>query len=227
MEEKTPVMESPLIAMGQIAALKVKALTDIGAFLDWGLPKDLLLPFHEQRGKLRAGDTVVVGLYTDRSGRPAASMKLKRFIAEDEEMDLKRDSQAEALVYEARPGTGALVIARRDEESPWHFGLIPEQDYRGSLAAGDVLMVRVTRVREDGRLDLSPRKKAYKQIDADAQMLMDMMADAGGRLGFDEKADPELIRQRTSLSKAAFKRAVGRLLRDALIEETDGDILLR
>ena len=225
MEEKTPVMESPLISMGQIAALRVKALTDIGAFLDWGRPKDLLLPFHEQRGKLYQGQTVVVGLYTDRSGRPAASMKLKRFVS-DEAPDLRRDASVEALIYEVRPGTGALAVARKDEDSPWHFGLIPEQDYRGRLDVGDMLTVRVTRVREDGRLDLSPRKKAYKQIDTDAGMILDMIKDAGGRLGFDEKADPEFIKERTGLSKAAFKRAVGRLMRDALIEEKDGDIFL-
>ena len=218
-DSRTYAFESPLIRQGEIAPLRVKALTDFGAFLDWGLEKDLFLPFKEQTYRPRVGETVVVGLYTDKTGRPCASMRLKRFVSE--ETDLVKDAKVEALVYEVREGTGVLVIADGK-----YFGLIPEQDWRGTACVGDRIEARVTRVRPGGKVDLSPRKKAYKQIDDDAEMLLEMMRDRGGALGFDEKADPETVRRQTGLTKAAFKRAVGRLLRDALVTEREGDIVL-
>lgn len=218
-DERIYALESPLIRQGEVAPLRVKALTDFGAFLDWGLEKDLLLPFKEQTYRPRVGETVVVGLYTDKTGRPCASMRLKRFVSE--ECDLKRDMMVEALVYEVREGTGVLVIADGK-----YFGLIPEQDWRGTACVGDRIEARVTHVKPGGKVDLSPRKKAYKQIDEDAEMLLELIRERGGRLGFDEKADPETVRRQTGLTKASFKRAVGRLLRDALITEGDGDIVL-
>ena len=212
-------MESPLIKQGQVAALKVKALTSIGAFLDWGLEKDLLLPFKEQTFKPSVGQYVVVGLYTDHTGRPCATMRLKNFMKDDPHF--AKDQMVSALVYEVRPGTGVLVVVEGQ-----YFGLIPEQDWRGIAKVGETMEVRVVKTRQDGKIDLTPRKKAYKQIDDDAKMLLEFMKAKGGHLGFDEKASPDHIKHVTGLSKASFKRAVGRLLRDALIIEKDGDIVI-
>ena len=178
----------PYITLGKVARLKVKEVTKIGAFLDWGLEKDLFLPFKQQTKKVKAGDECLVGLYTDKSDRLCATMN----------------------VYE---NFGAFVAV--DDK---YSGLIPKREFFGQARIGDVVEARVTRVKEDGKLDLSLREKTYLQIEKDAEQVLKVIDEFAGVLPFTDKAAPEVISRELSMSKNAFKKAVGHLLKEGRIE---------
>lgn len=200
----------PKITLGELAVLTVKEAGKIGAFLDWGLPKDLLLPFKEQTEKVKKGDQVLVSLYVDKSERLCATMKVYDRLRTDSPH--KKDDQVEGMIYELSDNFGVFVAVDN-----CYSALIPKREAYGSLKVGDRVHARVVKVREDGKLDLSVREKAFLQMDADAQMIMDRLKENGGRLPFTDKASPELIKKEFGLSKNAFKRAVGRLLKEKKI----------
>jgi len=210
-------VREPVITLNQTALLTVVSVTKIGAFLDWGLEKDLFLPFAEQTYKVRPGDQILAALYTDKSGRLCATMRLYKYLKNNAPYGI--GDTLKARVYDIIPKFG-VYVAVEDTYS----GLIPKREAQGNYVPGSVLDVRVTRVHEDGRLDVSPRAKAYKQMKTDAEMILDRLRDCGGRLDFDDRADPELINAEFGISKAAFKRAVGRLLKEKLIVIRDGRI---
>ena len=195
----------PLIKLGEIARLKVKEMTKIGAFLDIGLERDLLLPFHEMTKEPEAGDEVLVAMYIDKSGRLCATEKLYEYLGS--ESSYKKDDEVNGTLYEISRRFGAFVAV--DDK---YSALIPAKEFGNEAQAGDRVTCRVTGVKPDGRLNLTFRKKAYLQMNEDADMILDMIR-AEGKLNFTDKADPELIKEKTGLSKAAFKRAVGRLLK--------------
>ena len=205
----------PLIKLGEIAGLKVKEMTKIGAFLDMGLERDLLLPFHEMTSEPAAGKEVLVAMYLDKSGRLCATEKLYEYLESDS--PYKRDDEVMGTLYEISRNFGAFVAV--DDK---YSALIPAREFGGEAKAGDRVTCRVTGVKPDGRLNLSMRKKAYLQINDDATALMDKIQ-KDGRLGFTDKAEPELIKEKTGLSKAAFKRAIGHLLKEKrIIIKEDG-----
>ena len=201
----------PMLTLGQVARLPVKQISRIGAFLDWGLEKDLLLPFAEQRGRVKRDSRVLVALYTDRSGRLCATMNVYPYLSADS--PYRKDDKVTGTVYEVQEELGAFVAV--DDR---YFGLIPKQELYQEMRIGQEVTARVLRVRADGKLDLSPRHKAYKQMDDDAQVLRQLLRDYEGELPFTDKADAELIKRETGMSKNAFKRAVGRLLKAGEIE---------
>lgn len=208
----------PYVELGEIALLAVSQVTKIGAFLNWGLPKDLLLPFHEQTAKVRAGEQVLAALYVDRSGRLAATMKIYPYLRTDS--PYIPGASVSGRVYQITGGHGAYVAV--DDR---YSGMIPERELPGSVRVGDVLTVRVTAVKEDGKLDLAVREKAYLQMEDDAEAVFAVIAeDYAGELPYDDHADPERIRADFGLSKAAFKRAVGRLYKERRIILSDGRI---
>lgn len=207
----------PLITMGHLAVLKVKEITDIGAFLDWGLEKDLFLPFKEQTSKIRPDHSYLVRLYIDKSRRLCASMKIYQALSS--EHDYEKDDWVTGTVYSINPEIGTSVAV--DDQ---YFGLIPLSECHIRLSVGDSVNVRVVRVREDGKLDLSPREKAYLQMDADSELVMETIKSYDGVLPFTDKASPAMIDKELGLSKNAFKRAVGRLLKQNKIEITGGTI---
>ncbi len=184
-------------------------MTKIGAFLDWGLEKDVLLPYKEQTAKVQEGDEVLVALYVDKSSRLAATMKVYRYLQRTSAY--QKEDVVRGTVYEIRQDMGAFV-AVDDRFS----ALIPNRELYGEIKVGDVVSARVSAVKEDGKLDLSLREKAYLQIGKDAEKLVRLMED-GGALPFTDKADPELIRTKTGMSKNEFKRAVGNLLKNQKI----------
>lgn len=204
-------INKPLITLGEIAPLKVVSLTKIGAFLDWGLEKDLLLPFKEQTVDLRAGDDVLVSLYIDKSKRLCATMKLYHHFSEVS--SYKKDDWVEGRVYELSGNFGAFVAV--DDK---YSALIPKQELSANLKVGDKVKGRVIEVTEDGRLTLSIREKAYIQMAVDAQKVLDVIDSFDGVLPFNDKANPEVIKREMGMSKNEFKRAVGRLLKEGLIE---------
>ncbi len=213
-------IHKPLITLGEIASLKVVSLTKIGAFLDWGLEKDLLLPFKEQTGDLRAGDDVLVSLYIDKSKRLCATMKLYHHFSEVS--SYKKDDWVEGRVYELSGNFGAFVAV--DDK---YSALIPKQELSANLKVGDKVKGRVIEVTEDGRLTLSIREKAYIQMAVDAQKVLEVIDSFDGVLPFNDKANPEVIKREMGMSKNEFKRAVGRLLKEGLIEIKENCIRLK
>ncbi len=201
----------PKLTLGELAVLKVVDVGKIGAFLDWGLEKDLLLPFREQTAKVRKGDEVLAALYVDKSGRLCATMKVYEKLRQD--APYQKDDQVEGIVYDTSDNFGVFVAV-----DDCYSALIPKREAFGNLRVGERVHARVIKVREDGKLDLAVREKAFLQMDTDAQMLMERLEASGGKLPFTDKADPELIKRELGLSKNAFKRAVGRLLKSGKIE---------
>ncbi|MDO5126772.1 MAG: S1-like domain-containing RNA-binding protein [Eubacteriales bacterium] len=210
----------PYIIMGEIKKLTVKHVTNIGAFMDWGLEKDILLPFKEQTAKLSEGKSYLVRMYADKSGRLCVSMKLYGYLESAEA--LEKGQSFTGTVYEYKKGLGAFV-AIEDRYS----GLIHEDELYSRVLVGDVVSGRVTNVRPDGKADLSLRAPAYKQMNEDSEMVYAIIRSYKDGLPFNDKADKEIIKKEFGLSKNAFKRAVGHLLKEGKIEITDHSILIK
>lgn len=210
----------PKIRMGEVKALKVKDTGAIGAFLDWGLEKDLFLPFRQQTARVKPGDECLVGLYKDKSGRLCATMKVYDRL--EKNSPYKKDDRVQGIIYEKSLNFG-LFVAVDDR----YCALIPRREASGRYKVGDRIEARVTDVKPDGKLDLSVREKAFIQMDADAQAVMDKLLENGGELPFTDKADPELIRAQFGFGKNAFKRAVGRLLKEGKIEIREKSIAIK
>jgi len=203
----------PFLCVGEVGKLKVSQVTKIGAFLDWGLAKEILLPYKEQTSHVKEGDEVLVAAYIDKSSRLAATMKVYRYL--QKESNYKKDDMVCGTVYEIQEHIGAFV-AVDDKFS----ALIPRRELYGNIdkvKVGEVLTARVIEVKEDGKLDLGLREKAYLQIGKDAAALVKIMENQDGMLPFTDKASPEVIRQKTGMSKNEFKRAVGNLLKNGKI----------
>lgn len=207
----------PALTLGQTAVLKVKDVTKIGAFLDWGLEKELLLPFREQTCKLYPGDEVLAALYLDKSSRLCATMKVYPYLKKNSPHQI--NEEVHGRVYEISDNFGTFVAV--DDQ---YSGLIPKREGDTGLKVGNLITARVSGVKEDGKLDLSVRDKAYLQMDEDAEYVMQTIEDFDGVLPFDDKARPETILREFGLSKNAFKRAVGRLMKQGRIEITNGKI---
>ena len=210
----------PKLQLGELAVLEVAQVNNIGGFMYWGLEKDLLLPYSEQIVKVQKGDKYLVGLYIDKSDRLCATMKVYDFLRTDS--PYKKDDHVEGIIYETSDNFGVFVAV-----DDCYSALIPKREAFGRLRVGDRVSARVLKVREDGKLDLSVREKAFLQMDADAAMIMKRMEEYGGKLPFNDKADPEVIKQEFGLSKNAFKRAVGRLLKEGHIKISEKNIEMK
>lgn len=204
----------PKITLHKVAMLKVAQIGKFGAFLNWGLEKDLLLPFKEQTGRVSEGDDCLVALYIDKSNRLCATMKVYKYL--DLESPYKKEDKVEGFVYEISDQFGAFVAVDNR-----YSALIPKKEMYGSVKVGDFVTARVTAIKADGKLNLSIREKAYLQMDVDAKKVMDLIDSYDGVLPFTDKANPEVIRRETQMSKNEFKRAVGRLLKEGKIEITE------
>ena len=211
--------KEPKLQVGQTAVLKVSQVTRIGAFLDWGLEKDLLLPYHEQTLKVREGEDVLVALYIDKSSRLCATMKVYPYLSK--ETPYKEGDQVKGRVYQISENFGVFVAVDNK-----YSALIPAREAKGKYRPGTVLDLRVTRVKEDGKMDVSDRQEAYLQINEDAENVLEIIEEFAGVLPFDDKASPEVIRREFGLSKNAFKRAVGHLLKEGKIQIKDRRIYL-
>lgn len=201
----------PKLQVGEVGVLPVQQVTRIGAFLDWGLEKDLLLPYHEQTLRVREGENCLVALYVDKSSRLCATMKVYHYLSKRTPYIV--GDQVKGRVYEISDRFGVFV-ALDDKYS----ALIPAREAKGKYRPGQILDLRVTEVKEDGKMNVSDRQKAYLQIDEDAKMVMGVIDEFAGVLPFDDKVSPEVIKREFGLSKNAFKRAVGHLLKEGKIE---------
>ena len=210
-------VKKPALELGGLALLTVRQCGEIGAFLDWGLAKDLFLPHRETVGSVKPGQNVLVTLYVDKSGRLAASMRIEKILREDP--PYHEGDRVRGRVYAVKEELGALVAV--DDR---YFGLIPRQELYTSLKIGDEVEARVIKRRPDGKLNLSGRKKAYAQMEPDSRVIWEHLQAAGGILGVGDKSDAALIKTELSMSKNAFKRAAGHLLKEGKIRIFDDRI---
>lgn len=209
----------PFLVLGQVGVLTVRDITRVGAFLDWGLEKDLFLPYHEQRGKVEKGSRVLVAPYVDKSGRLAATMNVYPYLKN--RSPYETGDEVTGRVYEISRNFGVFVAV--DDQ---YSALIPKKDAQGRFTFGEILKLRVTGVQEDGRLCVTTKQKAYLQMGPDAEKILAEIEKRGGVLPFDDKASPDRIDRTFGISKAAFKRAVGHLLKEQKIAKRDGKLVL-
>ena len=200
----------PALEVGGLALLTVKQVGKIGAFLDWGLEKDLFLPYKEQTRPVKLGEQCLVSLYVDKSGRLCATMKVYHYLRTDS--PYHKDDKVEGFVYEVSKNFGMFVAVDN-----CYSALIPKTEPAGSVREGERITARVTEVKEDGKLSLSVREKAYIQMNTDAEKLLELIQKEGGRLSVGDKSAPELIREKTGMSKNEFKRAAGNLYKQRLV----------
>ena len=210
----------PKLTLGGLAVLRVSQIGKIGAFLDWGLEKDLFLPYKEMNGKVREGDEVLVTLYLDKSSRLCASMK-HLYDKLETNAPYEKGETVTGRVYEFGHDFGTFVAV--DDR---YSAMIPRSEDTSDLKIGDMIEARVTDVKADGKLDLSRRANKETQMDADAQRVLRVIEEYAGVLPFNDKASPEIIMREMQMSKAAFKRAVGRLYKERRIEITEKSIRL-
>lgn len=203
-------MKEPLIEIGKLSVLEVIDTGKIGAFLNWGLEKDLLLPFKEQTEPVKKGDKCLVALYIDKSERLCATMRVYDYLVTGSQY--VKDSYVSGTVIEINPDLGVFVAVDNK-----YYGMIPKNEVFQQMKIGEHVDARVSNVREDGKLSLSIKQKAYIQMDEDSRMIFKEIEKNGGKLPFTDKADPELIKKTFGMSKNAFKRAVGRLLKEKKI----------
>ena len=204
-------VRQPKLSLGEVAVLRVKENGKIGAFLDWGLEKDLLLPFREQVRKVRPGEECLVALYLDKSKRLCATMKVYHYLRTDSPYE--KDQKVTGTLYEISDNFGAFVAVDN-----CYSALIPKKEPLGNARVGDTVEARVTEVLKDGKLSLSLREKAYIQMNEDAQKLLKLLEEQGRELPVGDKSSPEKIKELTGMSKNEFKRAAGNLYKQRLIQ---------
>lgn len=210
----------PKITLGEIKLLRVVASERIGAFLDWGLERDLFLPHKEQKFRIEKGKEYLVSLYIDKSKRLCATMEIYKNLKFN--APYKEGDKVTGVIYEINKDFGAFVAV----ENKYH-GLISNKEFYGNYKYGDTVEARVLKIREDGKLDLSVRQPAYMQMDTDAQVIIEQLEMCGGELGLNDESSPEEIKDTLNMSKKAFKRAVGKLLKEKKIEFTEKGIKMK
>ena len=209
---------TPALKLGDYGCLTVVGTSKIGAFLSWGLTKDLFLPYKEQTYRVKEGDEVLVTLYIDKSERLAASMRgLYHLLSQDS--PYKKDDIVKGRVYEFSNNFGAFVAVDNK-----YSALIPAHEDHSNLKIGQIIEAKVVEVKEDGKLTLTMREKAYIQIEKDSEKVLQVIDEFAGVLPFNDKAPAEVIMRDVGLSKNAFKRAVGNLYKERIVEITEKSI---
>ncbi len=212
-------VKRPKIVIGEIAYLKVVQMTGIGAFLSWGLEKDLFLPFKEQVGEIKLNGEYLVGLYIDKSDRLCATMNLFKVLRTDS--PYKVNDMVKGTVFSLKRGLGAMVAVEGK-----YLGLIHEGELLKPLHSGEIVEVRISHIKEDGKLDLSLKDAPRLQIDKDGEKILNAIAKNKGFLPLNDDSSPEEINKTLGLSKSSFKKAAGRLMKRNVIEMTRSGIRL-
>ncbi len=209
----------PYLGLGEVERLRIKEITKIGAFAEWGLEKDLFIPFREQTCQVVPGESYLVALYIDKSERLAGTMRVYNYM---QTTDLyKEGDEVAGTIYEIKE-LGAFVAVDNK-----YFGLIPAKEVHSNLKVGNVIKSRVTKVREDGKLDLSAVKPAYLQMGDDVVKILEILENLPDqRLPYNDKAPAEVIDRDFGMSKSAFKRAIGRLYKERKVDILEDSIIL-
>ena len=203
--------DRPFALADEIAVLRVKQVTPIGAFLDWGIPKDLLVPFSEQQFPLQEDQLCVVLVFVDpKTERMVASTRLSRHLSFDTE-DYNRGQEVELLLTaESELGMFALI---NDQA----VGLIHRSDIYTELEVGQTCTGYIKKIRDDGQIDLSVQAPGYAKIKGMSGDILERIRAAGGRINVSDKSPPEVVYREFGMSKKAFKKAIGKLYKDRLI----------
>ncbi|UDM07386.1 RNA-binding protein [Halomonas sp. NyZ770] len=196
--------------LGEVAYLTVTAVNSTGAFLRWGQPKDVLLPYSEQRFRPDPGKRVLVMLYSDDQGRPVASMRLDRFLSDDA-WALSQGDEVTVVVAD-RTDLGMKVVVEHR-----YWGLIYQDDMTQPLRRGQTLKGYVKQRREDGRVDISLLPPGAARLDVVGDKILQALRESGGYLPLGDKSDAHAIKARLGVSKSAYKQAIGRLYKQQLI----------
>ena len=186
----------PKISLGKLETLEVMDISKIGAFLDWGLEKELFLPFKEQSMKLEKGRKYLVALYIDKSERLCATMKIRDYLTSDS--PYKEGEWVEGIIYSIHKDYGAFVAVDKKYDAMINF--------------------RSSKVKKDGRLNLVLKNLSHIEINDNADILFNIIKDRGGFLDLNDKSDPDKIKDICGMSKSSFKKAVGRLLKNEKVK---------
>lgn len=217
-ERYVATTEVPLAQVGDFAWLKVNKIENAGAFLDWGLSKELLVPFSEQKIKMEEGRSYLVYIYIDKvTDRITASMKLEKFF-DSTTPEYTKNEEVDIIVWTPTEiGYKAIVNGK-------HQGVLYKNEVFKKLVTGQKMKAYIKKVREDGKIDLILDKPGYVKIDSTAQSIMTLLEKAGGFLPYNDKTDPEVIYNIFGISKKAFKQSIGNLFKQRLITLSDKGI---
>ncbi|MGR7814514.1 CvfB family protein [Lacinutrix undariae] len=219
-ERLVAVTDRPYIKRGEFALLRCNAVTDHGAFLDWGLVKELFCPFREQAFNMKVGGWYLVYCYLDEvTNRLVASSKTNRFL-DNKELTVQQFDEVDLIV--SHPSDiGMNVIVNKE-----HAGLIFKDDIFKDLSIGDHLKGYVKKIREDNKIDIVLGQIGYRNIEPNAETILHELQDNGGFLALNDKSNPDDIKREVQMSKKSFKKAIGTLYRQKLIEIKDDGVYL-
>lgn len=210
----------PRLEVGGFALLKVVAVSELGAFLDWGLPKDLFLPFAEQSRPLREGQKIIVTAYLDKSSRLSASMRIERH-ADKTPGELREGQEVELLLFGKTDLGYKALIDRR------HVGVLYANEVFQSLSYGQSLKGFIKKIRPDGKIDLSLRgQTGHKAAEDVAEKILALLKKEGGYLEINDKTSADLIHRLFGVSKKQYKIALGGLYKKRLVRVEDDGIYL-
>ena len=214
----TASMRVPRLKEGQIARMRVINVTKDGAFLDVGAERGIFMPYAGMRGKLQIGEVVWAKLYTDKSGRLAVTMKVEDEMrrASVKAVDVHKGQMVKGSVYNITDSGAFMLTTER------YIAFIANKEMQEHPRVGQELEARVTYVRPDGRINASLREAKEKALVSDADKILMFLQPNNGRMPYCDTSSPELIKGKFKISKAAFKRALGHLYKDGLIEMKDG-----
>ena len=203
--------QEPMILLHNFAYLRVKQVTSVGAFLDWGLEKDLMVPFGEQRQRMELGQRYLVYLYLDEiTRRLVATAKFERFLS-NEVLSVKEGDEVNLVIWN-RTDLGVKVII-----NAVHQGLLYQNEIFKDLRKGDKVSGYVKMIREGNKIDVALQKDGVEAMDENATKLLEKLKNNRGFLPLNDKSDPEEIKEEMEMSKKAFKRALGNLYRKKLV----------
>lgn len=202
--------KTPLAQVGDIAWLKVVSLNYVGAFLDWGLPKDLLVPFSEQHHEMEVGKSYLVKVFLDDKNRIAATTKIDKFIT-DESVDFEA-GQKVSLIIADKSDLGVKAIINNT-----HWGILYQNELFQPVRKGQKLDGYIKQIREDHKIDLSLHQPGYGKVESLTDKILTKLKANNGVLMLSDKSPPEAIYTTFSVSKKVFKQAIGALYKDKLI----------
>lgn len=209
-----------LASIGEFALLRVVSIESVGAFLDWGLPKDLFLPFREQTHSIEPGDEVLVYLYTDNSGRPSASMRLEKFLDKNTS-GYQVEQKVDLLIFdETALGYKAIINAK-------HLGILYKNEVFQDLRYGDRVTGYIKKIREDGKIDLQLQAFGSKGSDNIGEKILNLLKEKNGFLPLTDKTPPETIYELFGVSKKKYKMALGGIYKKQLISIDEDGIRLK
>jgi hypothetical protein len=220
-ERLVATTDKPFVTKGDFALLRCNQVNKFGAFLDWGLVKELFCPFKEQAFKMKKGGWYLIYCYLDEeTNRLVASSKTNRFL-DNSELTVSRFDEVDLIVsHPSEIGMNVIVNKK-------HLGLVYKDDIFKDIQVGDKLKGIVKKIRHDNKLDISLSQIGYRNIEPNAQFILNELKKKNGFLPLHDKSSPEIIKQQVQMSKKSFKKAIGSLYKDRQIEIKDDGIYLK